>query len=79
MTKYRLIFQTEDELILIQETDNEPPHVGELLDLSEFGVAGNFMVKGIQHQPGSTELPYIAVFIEKNEDDEMRETHHWKG
>ena len=71
MSKYRLVFHTEEDevhedgMLLTHDTDNEPPRVGEWLDLSEFGVLGVFLVKRLTHQLGHTGPDFVLIEVEK--------------
>jgi hypothetical protein len=65
VSKYCLTFEDDGDVLLQQDTDNEPPRVGEWLDMSDFGLLGNFVVRRIQHQLGSSGPAYITIYVEK--------------
>lgn len=50
--KYHFVIDTKDSLIYEYDTDNEPPRVGEWLDLKHFNIVGYFEVKRVVHELG---------------------------
>jgi hypothetical protein len=65
--KYHLVIETKDSLIFELDTDNEPPRVGEWIDLGEFKIVGYFEVKRVVYvfYP-APEPAWVFLRVKKN-------------
>lgn len=63
MKKYLWVIESRDGVILTHDTDNEPPYVGEWLDLSEVSNLGKFEIQNVVPLSTSDEPNFVFVFV----------------
>lgn len=65
--RYHYVVETKDDLIHLFDSNNEPPRVGEWLDLEKFNIVGYFEIQRVVHVwHASPEPTWVFLRVKKN-------------